>query len=658
MQHIIHIFIGNELLSFRDKFASLYRRLHSNHEKSLFSAISLTEDNDGTYLLSPDESGDSLDGITVNKNDRETILYNFFEDLYRRKVTVAHPGNRSLVVVMWVKLYLDNNFHIIHEITKAIGRSESNFHIEVAGFTHDAVSCFISNPLERLPPEFYKKNFDSNIEKLQSIRPLLSALRLVANRNMNNIALDLNEDSMARICAEHSAIMCEHYLSIHPTVIDIHEFPFETFGISSIIFDLEYYQTYIKYKIIIDKMINEGIENRIYNLNALSKKTNHILQKTIDTIHEFKEKQATAAEASLSLYGGATTSNIVGTIDGELKGIIIDLETKIQKLLASGQISIFEYEALLSLILDEDCKMFDSSAVDAEEITINDIINEAAEYFINLNTDNNILTKVSYEKIKSIRKSMRNIAVVNRQRQVKINALNHQINENINIGNHLNNEGYNFAGTNYRVNLNIDKDNLELTYEPHDVNIVNIDLSYKFAPIRDQGKQGSCASFAVSSVIEAMRGDKKRYSPAFLYWAAREETSSTHTDSGASLYDIIKVATKKGICLEESMPYNADNFKLIPTEAATKEALDCLIIEAKTVNINLRDVKSALSDGYPVIIATKIFDSFSNTRSGFVRHPSNHELTLDSSTDSPGIHAMVVCGFSDKERVLIVRNSW
>ena len=102
MQHIIHIFIGNELFSFRDKFASLYRRLHSNHEKSLFSAISLTEDNDGTYLLSPDESGDSLDGITVNKNDRETILYNFFEDLYRRKVTVAHPGNRSLVVVMWV----------------------------------------------------------------------------------------------------------------------------------------------------------------------------------------------------------------------------------------------------------------------------------------------------------------------------------------------------------------------------------------------------------------------------------------------------------------------------------------------------------------------------------------------------------------------------
>lgn len=658
MQHIVHIFIGNELISFRDKFASLYRSLHSNHEESLFTAISMIEDNNGAYILSPDESGDPLDGVTVDKNERQTVLYNFFEDLYRRKVTVAHPGNHSMVVILWAKLYLDDNVSIIEEITKALNKSDSNFNIELAGFTHDAVSCFIPNPLERLSPEIYKKAFDSNIENLRHIRPNFSALRLVANRNMDNVALDLNEESMARICAEHSAILCEHYLSIHPTVIDIREFPFETFGISSILFDLEYYQAYIKNKILIEKMQNQGIENRVYNLNALSKRTNPVLQKIIDEIHEFKDKQASDAKAALALKGGANTSNIIGTIDSDVKNIVKDLENRIQALLSTGQISIFECEALLSLILGEDCTMFDSSAVDAEEITIDDIINEAAEYFIELDTDNNVLTNVSQEAIKSIRKSMRNIAVANRQRQDKIKALNLQINENKNDEKHLNNEGYNFGGITYKVNLNIDNEPLELTYEAHDVNIDNVDLSSQFAPIRNQGKQGSCASFAVSSVIEVLRGDKKRYSPAFLYWSAREETSTTSTDSGASLYDVIKGATKKGICLEDSMPYSSENFTLAPTEAATKEALDCLIIEAKTVNPKLRDIKSALSDGYPVIVAAKIFDSFSDTRSGFVRHPSSQELASGARTDGHGNHAMVVCGYSDKERVLIVRNSW
>lgn len=658
MQHIVHIFIGNELVSFRDKFASLYRCLHPNHEESLFTAISLIENEDGRYVLSPDENGNSLDGVSVDKEDRQTILFNFFEDLYRRKVTVAHPGNHSMIVVMWAKLYLNDNFKIIYEVTNAIKRSDSNFQIEIAGFTHDAVSCFIPNPINRLSPDVYKSTFNDNIESLRSLRPYFAALRLIANRNMDNVALDLNEESMARICAEHSAIMCEHYLSIHPPVIDIHELPFETFGVSSILFDLEYYQTYIKNRIVIDKMLNQGIENRVYNLNALSKKTNPVLKEVIDEIHEFKDKQAAVATATLALTGDATTSNIVGTIDSDIKNIVKGLEDKIQQLLSTGEISIFECEALLSLILGEDCAMFDSSAVDAEEITIDDIINEAAEYFINLDTNNNVLANVSQNAIKRIRKSMRNIAVANRQRQERIKALNIQINDSKNDEKHLNNDGYNFGGTNYKVNLNIDKEPLELTYEAHDVSVENVDLSNTFAPIRNQGKQGSCASFAVSSVIESLRGDKKRYSPAFLYWSAREETSSTDSDSGASLYAVIKGATKKGICLEDSMPYSAENYTLAPTEAATKEALDCTIIEAKTVNPKLRDIKSALSDGYPVIIAAKIFDSFSDTRSGFIRHPSRQEISADTHTKGHGNHAMVVCGFSDKERILIVRNSW
>ena len=657
MQHIAHIFIGEELVSFRNLFASFYRKLHPDYENSLFSAISITEDEDGRYQLSPSEM-ETIEGITVDKDNRQSVLYNFFEEMYRQKVTVAHPGNHSLVVVLWAKLFTSDNINIIQELSSAIIRSDSNFHIEFTGFTHDAVSCFIPNPIDRLSPDIYQNIFYNNIEKLRKLRHIFSAFRLISNRNMNGVALDLNEDAMARLCAEHSALMCEHYLSIRPNVIEFQGFPFESFGISSILFDLEYYKSYIKNRLIVDKMANQGIENTAYSINALATHTNPIIKEILDEIQGFNNQQAAHAKAQLALKGSNSISDIVGEIDNQVKEIAKNLEDKINTLLSSGKISIFESEALLALILGEDCSMFDGNAIDADEETIEDIINESANYFTNLDEGNTKLTPVSLNDIKTIRKRMRNIAVANRQREERLKVLNTQIKDSIAEQKHLDKNIYRFGGIGYNVDLNIDTEHLELTYEPHDVHSESIDLTNNFAPIRNQGKQGSCAAFAVASVIEALRNDSNRYSPAYLYWSAREAKGATGIDSGATLNNVINGAARKGICTEELMPYNPDIYALSPTEEATKEAQNCLILEAKTVAPKLRDIKSALCDGYPVIIAAKIFDSFSDTRSGFIRHPSNEEIAEGTRTDGHGNHAMVVCGFSDKERILIVRNSW
>lgn len=58
------------------------------------------------------------------------------------------------------------------------------------------------------------------------------------------------------------------------------------------------------------------------------------------------------------------------------------------------------------------------------------------------------------------------------------------------------------------------------------------------------------------------------------------------------------------------------------------------------------------------MIVSRIFNSFSDTRKGFVRHPSKEEVADGAQPEKHGNHAMVVCGFSDKQRVLVVRNSW
>lgn len=658
MQHIVHIFIGEELVTFRNHFASTFRRLHADLDKSLFAAISLTSDCDKRYNMTPDDDGDALDRITIDKDNRQTLLFNYFEDMYGRKVTVANSGNQSMIIMLWVNLFLDSQFEIIKDIIDSILCCNSNIRVELAGFTHDAVSCFVTNPHDRLSPDIYKSHFDHNITLLRQIRPHLAALRLITNRNLDNVSLNLTEETMARVCAEFSALMCEHYLSIHPTVIDSQEYPFETFGISALIFDLEYYKTYIRNRILIDKSLEQGIDNRIYNLNALAQRTNPIVIDTLDEIHNFSRKQVTHAAASLSLGGNVTASQIVGTIDHSIKDITHKFSDKIHKLLTSGKITIFESEALLSLILGDDCPMFDSSAVDAEEKTIDDIIDESAGFFTELDDDKSRFNKVSQQHLKEVRTCMRNITAANRQREERLVSLNiHTEEAELNQQHIIGNE-YRFGDTNYKLDLNIDSDALEQIYEPHDVMAESIDLRDRFAPIRNQGQQGSCASFAIASVIEALRHDKKRYSPAFLYWTARESNAATDSDSGATLYDVIKAAMQKGACTEDMMPYSPAIFSIAPSDAALNEANKCRVLEAKTVEPNIKDIKSALSDGYPVIIASKIFDSFSDTISGFVRHPTHTELSKGERTDGHGNHAMVVCGFSDKERVFVVRNSW
>jgi len=105
-------------------------------------------------------------------------------------------------------------------------------------------------------------------------------------------------------------------------------------------------------------------------------------------------------------------------------------------------------------------------------------------------------------------------------------------------------KGYRFDDIDYKLDLTIDDEPLEQTYEAHDVSQDSVDLRSIFAPIRNQGQQGSCASFAVASVIEALRKDSNRYSPAFLYWNARAATNSCDTDDGASLYGVIKARQK------------------------------------------------------------------------------------------------------------------
>lgn len=654
MQHALHIFIGEELVSFRDQFSSIFRSLNNDVPAPYFTVLSMTEAANDSYILKSDTAADIYDNATIEHKDARYALVNYFDAIYGRKVTVASPGNNSMVVEIWAKFYDDNVVAAIKMLVGALKDSRFNFIVEITGFTHDAVSCFIPNPSERLSPQVYKSNFDRNISQLRECRSALAALRLMANCNMQGLALNLKEKEMARVCAAYASLQCLSYRDIK---IGNNGEPFESIGVSSLIFDKDYYNDYLLHKILIDKIVKEGIDDRQFNINGLAQKSNPLMNGTLAEITGLYNTQVTISDAQLALANDLTVSNLVAGIDPKVDAMIDRFKNSIDDLLKTGAINIFEREALAALILNNDCAMFDMSSVNANETTIDDLIGVAAGYFESLDPENETLAEVEYGDIKKLRGEMRNLADANRLRKQRLS----QIDANKKIAeeteSHIEGTYYRFGGEQYKINLRIDPEPLGLEYEPKHVNKSKVDLRSKFGDIRDQGSQGSCASFAVASVIEAMNKGK-RYSPAFLYWNARNLKNATGKDCGASIYSVIKTASECGICKEQKMPYNAAVFNVAPGKDAETDALDCKIIESRSVKTELSHMKSALCEGFPVIVAVTLFNSFSDTRSGFVPLPTTDELAKKRIYGKHGLHAMVVCGFSDNEKVFIVRNSW
>lgn len=658
MQHLVHIFIGDELVSFGDQFASMFHKLNPEIESQFFTALSLIKGDNDTIEIKPVSSGDTVDSISISKTELNTEFHNFIEDIFIRKVTVAHPGNKSLVVMLWGNLFLTDYTFLFPELVEILDRCPSKIITSISGFTNDAVSCFIKDKKNRLDPTIYYNNFLKNISVLRELRLKVSAVNLISNRNLNGLALNFNEETLAMVCAEYAGILCLHYTDINQSIKDIKTYPFESFGISSIKFDTDYFFEYLKNRSIIEKLSQHGVTERKYSINALARLTNPIIKATQKQIGDFYDKQVTHSNARLSLTSENNDSNIVADIDNDIDEIILNFRSDIENRFESEDISIFKYEALLALILGDDCEMFESSAVDAEELIADDIIEKSMIFFISLDPQKKLLHKVSLDKIKGIRSEMRNIAVANRHRQERINILERNNKEAEKIQNHLNGNQYHFHDTDYKLDLQIDIEPLETTYSAHEITFDSIDLRQMFCPIRNQGSQGSCSTFAISSVIEFMRQEKLYYSPAFLYWNARAMSQKESEDCGTSLYQVMKSAVEKGDCKEEFMPYDQDVYDESPSEMALENALDCKILEAKNVEINLQSLKSALCDGYPVIIASKIFNSFAETLGGFVPHPSDSELDSKETDSGHGCHAMVLCGFSDKDKVFVVRNSW
>ncbi|APR86612.1 Hypothetical protein A7982_11961 [Minicystis rosea] len=188
-----------------------------------------------------------------------------------------------------------------------------------------------------------------------------------------------------------------------------------------------------------------------------------------------------------------------------------------------------------------------------------------------------------------------------------------------------------------------------------------VDLRPFLTPVEDQGRVGSCSANAVAGAYEYL---VKRHLPEdqtydvsrlFLYYEGRAAAGGPIVDKGSHISLLIQTLQTKGAPSEETWPYDVAKVNTKPSSEAYAEAAEFLVQDVARVPLDLDVWRATLTEGHPIIFGTKLFKSFDTQRKpGLIPMPSAEE----ASRGEHGAHAMLAVGYSDRDRVMIVRNSW
>jgi len=184
-----------------------------------------------------------------------------------------------------------------------------------------------------------------------------------------------------------------------------------------------------------------------------------------------------------------------------------------------------------------------------------------------------------------------------------------------------------------------------------------VDLRSYCSPIENQGSLGSCTGQAIAGAIELLNKRNRKptdVSRLFIYYYERLLLGTVNYDSGAYIRDGIKATNHYGASLESYWPYDIRKFKQEPISEAKTDALKRKVTRYERV-LDFNGCIDALSNGYPVIMGFRVYDSFMSknvAKTGIMPYPNTKREKL------LGGHAVLLVGYNKTKKVFIARNSW
>ncbi|MBR4326426.1 MAG: TerB family tellurite resistance protein [Bacteroidales bacterium] len=190
-----------------------------------------------------------------------------------------------------------------------------------------------------------------------------------------------------------------------------------------------------------------------------------------------------------------------------------------------------------------------------------------------------------------------------------------------------------------------------------------VDMRAKMTKVENQKSVCSCTANATAGAYEYLikknQGINYNASRLFLYYNARKadlEKGEKMSDNGSCISTTIEQMQKKGCCSERTWPYSEKESVVNkkPSTDAYDEAKQFKVKDAECIGDDLESWKATLAEGYPIIFGVALYDSFDRGRNGRIPDPSPDEVRRAEH----GGHAMLCVGYSDVDKVFIVRNSW
>lgn len=722
MRHTVHLLLGEELSVMAPlvkQYSLMYGEGDAPSYLQILSCRPEGEEGELTLMSHVQEKPQQELAFTSGLDNRyrigvdfkeklksEADLKQYFTALFNRSVTIEDPGaDGSMNVCLYLPLYDETLWQVAQRVVKAIQSTGRRMRVDVLGLPTE-MSMLLSCDEEKrkaLPDTFADlKKVTAKVCRAVIADEDIHRLLVFEDCNSEGLALNLDREGLIRICGEFALLYVERYEVLFPATQMGEKIDVTSFGLSMLAFDKIYFVHYLLRKSYLHILGRERVDEREkVNVNLAAQVAQERLEPHVNLYQQFVNEEV---EPLIAQRYGNPGFNLSDThkLESSLQQRIDLAIEDIQKFIADPSFSLPEKQAIMAQILGEDDSLLEGVQYYKEQLSLDDCDSETLNQLIDEDNkqvysiakpasdpllegveippakedeededkmhhgvltspvDENEKVYLPLKEMKILRSNIRQRTAFIRKKNDELESINVQVSDGSNITQHMTDEGFLFGGEVFKLISSDSETKLfQEYYTPKDNKKKSVDLRENFTRIKSQGNLGACSAFAIISILEYIikKSDPSNpdLSERFAYYnavKANTKDGDELKDNGSSFYDIVETLSKDGVSTEDLCPYTAKLDK--PSEEAYNDAKTRLVKVAKNVRINHRSLTSALSEGYPVAISLRIFDSFGTDGNGFIYRPTPEDL----SSSVAGYHAMVICGYSEEEKVYIVRNSW
>lgn len=633
----------------------------------------------------------------------------------------AEQFNR-LNITLYLPLYDKTYWGVAQKLVQAISQQRRNINVDLFFLTPDTEYLFTpEEKLAKLPTLLldYQKTTLGIIKEAVAFKDKskdaarLGHIVVMQNCNSDGRALNMDWDSFIRILGEYVIATINSYSEVFSPNAEMDGRPIHAFGLCVLNLDKYYYVRYLLSRAYVTILRREGVDQEEIDIAGLSARVQKILTednrryKVYDNIYDRRVKGYLATSSK-------TDEELMAIARPDIDADIDQLVTEITAFMNDDNISLPAKRVTLAQLLGLDDELM-SGDMFQDQLLFRDCYADCVDLFVRANnallnaTPSHLYVQIpatgeedvepdpasrkypselaAYAALteepvdyQALLKNLKDYDVKIRRQTEYIRTLQkdldhcqtqiRQSDEKVKV---LSEDGFHYGEVTYKLDP-IVAIPLEKTFVPQSSKLPpSVSLRENFPEVRNQGPLGSCTIFSMAGLYEYIlcnSGRKKEadLSERFLYYNTRlsamereGKRNSPLENTGTSFYDAVHSLSRQGICVEKLCPYtdSLEEANQCPSEEAYRDAKSRLVVEAKNVELKEEHIKAALNEGYPVAVSVHLYSQFGQSKSGFVPMPSEEEI--EHPGENQGMHnrhAMIICGYSDENKVFVVRNSW